>query len=102
MKEQFNFGDFLLENGFAYTNYGAHNLYEFEKDGHNFAVNIQADRYSENSSKPSQTLKSAQELPKSTEDAQKWLSGFIGTEAKTEAEPVAEKPKPTRKTASKK
>lgn len=85
MKENFNFSEFLMEKGFAYTNYGTHNLYEIEKDEHNYAVNIQGGKMNTNESRTPSLLNDVV-LPKDLKSAEKWLGEFLGT--------AKEKPKP--------
>lgn len=76
MGNKFNFGDYLLEQGFAYTNYGDHQLYEKSVDGVDYAVNIQEGVFTHNKSGEGDNLKVDVKLPKTKTEAEKWLKDF--------------------------
>lgn len=89
MTEQFNFDQFLMEKGFSFTNYGTHNLYEIEKDGHNYAVNWQGKKMTTNQSRTSELLVDIA-VPNDLKAAEKWYNEFFDVEKK--AEPAKAKP----------
>lgn len=78
--ENFDFGAFLEENGFKYTDYNIHQLYEFEKteNGRTFyyCVNLQGDVMTTNENKTEQ-LKIDIPTPKTEDKAQEWLNDFL-------------------------
>ncbi len=93
MAEQFNFDQFLMEKGFSFTNYGTHNLYEIEKDGHNYAVNLQGKAMTTNQSRTSELLVDIA-VPNDEKSAEKWLSEFYGSESEVVEEKKAQARKP--------
>ncbi len=75
--DQFDFGNFLLENGFAYTNYGTHCLYEKSMDGVDYAVNHQGDVFTHNKSGEGDNLKVDVKVPKTKAEADKWFKAYV-------------------------
>lgn len=77
----FQFKDFLIKNGFTYSDYRIHQLYEIEKveNGKNFyyCVNLQGKLMTTNENK-TEKLKVDIPIPETEEDANKWLLGFLG------------------------
>jgi hypothetical protein len=74
--ENFNFCEYLKENGFEFTNYGEHNLYEFEQNEINYAVNIQGDKFSSFSSLEGDEVKNDNKVLTTLKNADKWLKTF--------------------------
>ena len=72
----FDFHEFLLEKGFAFTNYGTHNLYEKETVEGYFCVNLQGETMTTKNSEP-ESLKVDVSTPKSEKEAEKWLKEFL-------------------------
>jgi phage antirepressor YoqD-like protein len=66
MNKEFIFSEFLLEKGFAYTNYGDRQVYELQKDKDLFSVNLE--------SKTSTVNGKAFTLPIDEKTASKWFS----------------------------
>ena len=79
MAETFNFDIFLMEKGFAFTNYGSHNLYEIEKEEQHFAINLQGRKMTTNDTLKG-TLLVDIDAPKDLKSAEKWLNAFLGNE----------------------
>lgn len=75
--ENFNFSEYLKEKGFAFTNYGDHNLFEYEENDINYAVNIQGDKFVDYSSKGLTEVSMDTKVFKNLKDADKWLKTFI-------------------------
>ena len=80
--ENFNFSEYLKEKGFAFTNYGDHNLFEHEENDINYAVNIQGDKFSSYSSIEGTEVKNDNKVLTTLKDADKWLKTFIVKESK--------------------
>mgnify|MGYP001287982449 CR=1 FL=1 len=72
----FNFGIYLLEKGFAYSNYGEHQLYELTKEEVDYCINLQGDKMTANDSKTND-LKIDVPTPKNSKEADKFLKQFF-------------------------
>lgn len=92
MTETFNFDQFLMEKGFAFTNYGSHNLYEIEKDEQHFAINLQGQKMTTNDTFKG-TLLVDVAVPKDFKSAEKWLNEFFGVKSEEKTEKPTESKK---------
>lgn len=86
MDKQFNLDTFLMEKGFAFTNYGTHNLYEIEKEEQHFAINLQGRKMTTNDTLKG-TLLVDIDAPKDFKGAEKWLNEFLGLKVEPKAKP---------------
>jgi hypothetical protein len=76
MNKTFNFSEFLMDKGFAFTNYGTHNLYEKETGKDYFCVNLQGETMTTKNSEP-ESLKVDVPTPTNENEAEEWLEEFL-------------------------
>ena len=76
MNKTFNFSEFLMDKGFAFTNYGTHNLYEIKIEKDYFCINLKSEAMTTKNNDP-KSLKVDVPTPKTEKEAEKWLKDFL-------------------------